>query len=29
MNEEIKSMKDNDFWDLAPLLEDVKSIGCK
>ena len=29
MNEEIKSMKDNDVWDLVPLLEGVKPIGCK
>ena len=29
MNEEIKSMKDNDIWDLVPLPEGVKPIGCK
>ena len=29
MNEEIKSMKNNDVWDLVPLPEDVKPIGCK
>ena len=29
MNEEIKSMKDNDVWDLVPLLEGMKPIGCK
>ena len=29
MNEEIKSMKDNDVWDLVPLPESVKPIGCK
>ena len=29
MNEEMKSMKDNDVWDLVPLLEGAKSIGCK
>ena len=29
MNEEIKSMKDNDVWDLVPLPEGVKPIGCK
>ena len=29
MNEEIKSMKDNDVWDLVPLPEGVKLIGCK
>ena len=29
MNEEIKSMKDNDVWDLVPLAEGVKPIGCK
>ena len=29
MNEEIKSMKDNDVWDLVPLLEGVEPIGFK
>ena len=29
MNEEINSMKDNDVWDLFPLPEGVKPIGCK
>ena len=29
MNEEIKSMKDNDVWDLVPLAEGAKPIGCK
>ena len=29
MNEEKKSMKDNDVWDLVPLPEGVKLIGCK
>ena len=29
MNEEIKSMKDNDIWDLVPLPECAKPIGCK
>ena len=29
MNEEIKSMKNNDVWDLVPLPEGVKPIGCK
>ena len=29
MNVEIKSMEDNDVWDLVPLPEDVKPIGCK
>ena len=29
MNEEMKSMKDNYVWDLVPLLEGAKSIGCK
>ena len=29
MNEEIKSMKDNDVWDLIPLPEGAKPIGCK
>ena len=29
MNEEIKSMKDNDVWDPVPLPEGVKIIDCK
>ena len=29
MNEEIKSMKDNDIWDLVTLPESVEPIGCK
>ena len=29
MNDEIKSMKYNDVWDLIPLPEGVKPIGCK
>ena len=29
MNEEIKSMRDNDVWDLFPLPKGAKSIGCK
>ena len=29
MNEEMKSMKDNDVWDLVPLFEGAKPIGCK
>ena len=29
MNEEMKFMKDNDVWDLVPLLEGAKPIGCK
>ena len=29
MNEEIKSMKDNDVWDLVPLLEGARPIGQK
>lgn len=29
MNEEIKSMKDNDVWDLVPLLESAKPIGIR
>ena len=29
MNKEIKSMKNNDVWDLIPLPEGVKSIGYK
>ena len=29
MNKEIKSMKDNDIWDLIPLLKGAKRIGCK
>ena len=29
MNEEIKPMKDNEVWDLIPLLEGVKPISYK
>ena len=29
MNEEIKSIKDNDVWDLAPLHKGAKPISCK
>ena len=29
INEEIKSMKDNDIWDIVPLPEGTKSIGYK
>ena len=29
MNEDIRSMKDNDIWDLVPLLEGMKLIGSK
>jgi Reverse transcriptase (RNA-dependent DNA polymerase) len=29
MNEEIKSMYDNKVWDIIPLPEGVKHIGCK
>ena len=29
MNEAMTSMKDNDVWDLVPLLEGAKPIGCK
>ena len=29
MNEEIKSMKNNDFWDLVPLPKGTNPIGCK
>ena len=29
MNEEIKSIKDNDVWDLVPLPEGAKLIGYK
>ena len=29
MNEEYKFMQDNDVWDIFPLPEDVKLIGCK
>ena len=29
MNEEIKSMKNNDVWDLVPLPKGTKPIGCK
>ena len=29
MKNEMKSMKDNDVWDLVELLERAKPIGCK
>ncbi|XP_047331184.1 secreted RxLR effector protein 161-like [Impatiens glandulifera] len=29
MNEEYKSMQDNKVWELVPLLEGVKPVGCK
>ena len=29
MEEEIKSMKDNDVWELVELPSGVKPIGCK
>ena len=29
MNEEIKSMKNNNFWDLVPLPKGANPIGCK
>jgi len=29
MNEEYKSMQDNQVWDLIPLLEGKKLISCK
>ena len=29
MNEEYKSMQDNKVWELIPLPEGVKPIGCK
>jgi uncharacterized protein YqgQ len=29
MDEEIKSMYDNKVWDIVPLPEGVKSVGCK
>ena len=29
MNEEMKSMKDNEVWELVPLPEGKKPIGCK
>ena len=29
MNEEYKSMQDNQVWDLIPLHEGKKPIGCK
>ncbi|RDY10624.1 hypothetical protein CR513_04821, partial [Mucuna pruriens] len=29
MKDELKSMQDNDFWDLIELPEGVKPIGCK
>ena len=28
MMDEMKSMQDNDVWDLVELLEGVKLIGC-
>ena len=29
MNEEMKSMYDNDVWDIVPLPKDKKPVGCK
>jgi len=29
MKDEMKSMNDNEFWNLVELLEGVKPIGCK
>ena len=29
MNQEYKSIQDNKVWELVPLLEGVKPIGCK
>ena len=29
MNDEIKSMYDNNVWDIVPLPKDMKHIGCK
>jgi hypothetical protein len=29
MDEEIKSMYDNKVWDIVPLPESVKHVGCK
>ena len=29
MEDELKSMKDNDVWDLVELPKDAKPIGCK
>ena len=29
MNEEVKSMHNNDVWDLVQILEGLKHIGCK
>ena len=29
MNEEIKSMADNDVWDIVPLPKGARPIGCK
>jgi hypothetical protein len=29
MNEEMKSMYDNDVWDIVPLSKDKKTVGCK
>jgi len=29
MKDEMKSMNENEFWDLVELHEGVKPIGCK
>ena len=29
MNEEMKSMKNNEVWNLVPLLEGAKPISCR
>ena len=29
MNDEFKFMKENDVWDIVPLFEGAKPIGCK
>ena len=29
MKDKMKSMNDNEFWNLVELLEGVKTIGCK
>ena len=29
MEEELKSMKDNEVWDLVELPKGIKTIGCK
>ena len=29
MEEELKSMKDNEVWDIVELPKGIKTIGCK